>query len=108
MKQRDISKNLFSPEQMASAFAAAGAVTVNDSSNPSTKSEDWNDAIVSHSLNELREKLAIRRRGQQKAPTKVVTTIRLDADVLEALRASGKGWQSRVNDALRDWVKRAA
>ena len=57
---------------------------------------------------ELREKLAIRRRGQQKAPTKVVTTIRLDADVLEALRASGKGWQSRVNDALRDLVKLAA
>ncbi|MDO8359219.1 MAG: BrnA antitoxin family protein [Devosia sp.] len=28
-------------------------------------------------------------------------TIRLDVDLLEKLRASGKGWQSRVNDHLR-------
>jgi len=44
-------------------------------------------------------------RGPQKAPTKVPTTIRFDADVLEALKASGKGWQTRVNEAIRDWLK---
>lgn len=38
-------------------------------------------------------------------PLKVPTTIRFDADVLEALKASGKGWQTRVNEALRDWLK---
>lgn len=27
--------------------------------------------------------------------------MRIDADVLEALRASGKGWQTRVNAILR-------
>lgn len=27
--------------------------------------------------------------------------IRLDADVLAALKASGDGWQTRINDALR-------
>ena len=32
-------------------------------------------------------------------------TIRLDADVLAALRATGKGWQTRVNDAMREWVR---
>ncbi|THD45583.1 MAG: hypothetical protein E7774_07695 [Bradyrhizobium sp.] len=32
---------------------------------------------------------------------KVSTTIRLDADVLEAFKAKGAGWQSRINDALR-------
>jgi uncharacterized protein (DUF4415 family) len=31
-------------------------------------------------------------------------TIRLDADVLAALRATGKGWQTRVNEAMREWV----
>ena len=31
-------------------------------------------------------------------------TIRIDADVLAALKASGKGWQTRVNDALRAWL----
>ena len=38
-------------------------------------------------------------------PLKVPTTIRFDADVLAALKASGKGWQTRVNDAMREWVK---
>lgn len=38
-------------------------------------------------------------------PLKVPTTIRFDADVLAALKASGKGWQTRVNDAMRDWLK---
>lgn len=44
-------------------------------------------------------------RGPQKSPVKVSTTLRLDADVLDTLRASGKGWQTRVNDILRDWLK---
>ena len=44
-------------------------------------------------------------RGPQKAPTKVPTTIRFDADVLAALKASGKGWQTRVNEAVKDWLK---
>ncbi len=32
------------------------------------------------------------------------TTIRFDADILEAFKAGGKGWQTRINDALRDWL----
>jgi len=36
-----------------------------------------------------------------KADPKVATTIRLDAEVLEALKAAGPGWQTRANDALR-------
>jgi uncharacterized protein (DUF4415 family) len=49
----------------------------------------------------LQETLGMRRRGAQKAPTKVSTTIRFDADLLEALKASGEGWQTRVNTLLR-------
>ncbi len=44
-------------------------------------------------------------RGQQKAALKVPTTIRFDADVLAAVKATGKGWQTRVNDAMREWVR---
>lgn len=43
----------------------------------------------------------MRRRGPQKATTKVSTTIRLDADLLDALRATGEGWQTRVNTLVR-------
>lgn len=35
---------------------------------------------------------------------KAAVTMRLDADVLEALRSSGQGWQTRVNALLRDAV----
>jgi uncharacterized protein (DUF4415 family) len=31
--------------------------------------------------------------------------IRLDRDVLTAFRESGAGWQTRMNAALRDWLK---
>jgi len=44
-------------------------------------------------------------RPKSRTPVKVATTIRFDADVLEALKASGKGWQTRVNAAMREWIK---
>jgi uncharacterized protein (DUF4415 family) len=66
----------------------------------------WARSFVSHSLGDLQEKLASRRRrGPGKAPRKTPTTIRFDPDVLAALKATGKGWQTRVNDAMREWLK---
>src|SRR5574337_812634 len=91
---------------MADALAAAPDTPVADADNPPTKSDEWEDAVVSRSLAELREKLAVRRRGPGRAPRKVPTTIRFDADVLEALKATGRGWQTRVNEAMREWVKK--
>ena len=44
-------------------------------------------------------------RPKSTTPLKVPTTIRFDADVLTALKASGKGWQTRVNEAVREWLK---
>lgn len=47
------------------------------------------------------------QRGRPKVENpKISTTIRLDADVLERFRAEGPGWQSRINDALRDWLNK--
>jgi len=43
----------------------------------------------------------LRRRGKQKAPTKKPVSIRLDAEVLDAYKATGEGWQSRINGDLR-------
>ncbi len=39
------------------------------------------------------------------AMAKIHVNIRLDADVLETFRATGPGWQTRINKVLRDWVK---
>jgi uncharacterized protein (DUF4415 family) len=46
-----------------------------------------------------------RRRGRPAGSDKESTTIRFDRDVLAAFRASGPGWQTRMNAALRDWLK---
>ncbi len=37
--------------------------------------------------------------------TKTQITLRLDADVVNQFKASGSGWQTRINDALKSWVK---
>ena len=48
----------------------------------------------------------LRRPGRPKAESpKVPVTMRVDADVLEAIKASGAGWQTRVNELLRDAVR---
>jgi len=49
-------------------------------------------------------KLKTRGRPKSIAPKEPVK-LRLDADVLAALRASGEGWQTRINDALRASLK---
>jgi uncharacterized protein (DUF4415 family) len=45
-------------------------------------------------------KLVRRGRPKSEAP-KQATSLRLDPDVLEHYRATGPGWQSRINQALR-------
>jgi uncharacterized protein (DUF4415 family) len=45
------------------------------------------------------------RRGRPKLVSpKAQVTLRLDADVLCDLRATGPGWQTRANDALKAWL----
>lgn len=36
---------------------------------------------------------------------KAQVTLRLDVKILERFRATGNGWQTRINDALLDWAK---
>ncbi|MDO4997436.1 MAG: BrnA antitoxin family protein [Neisseria sp.] len=48
----------------------------------------------------------VRTRGKQKSPTKVATTVRLDSRIIEHFKAGGKGWQTRMNDALLEWISR--
>lgn len=43
-------------------------------------------------------------RPRRKGPTKIPITIRLDMDVLRALKLSGPGWQTRVNHVVRNWI----
>ncbi len=52
----------------------------------------------------LRRKVGVR--GPQKAPTKERITIRLSQEVVQSFRATGEGWQTRVDAALQDWLRK--
>ena len=48
----------------------------------------------------------LKRRGRPLGSgSKEQVAIRIDADVLAAFRSAGPGWQTRMNAALREWVK---
>ena len=42
--------------------------------------------------------------GRPKGSNKEQVSLRLDRDVLDRFRATGPGWQTRINDALRKAV----
>ncbi|WLI90358.1 BrnA antitoxin family protein [Massilia sp. R2A-15] len=61
------------------------------------------DRVVTREEASIEDK---KRRARPAADTtKISTTIRFDADILAAFKAQGDGWQTRMNDALRDWLK---
>ena len=78
-----------------------------DDDNPEWTTEDFNSAVPFSALPEsLQTTLrSLKGRGKQQSPTKVSTTVRFDRDVLEAFRATGQGWQTRMNDVLKEWRK---
>ena len=63
---------------------------------------------MSEALPELYAKLVEAQGKRGPAKTKQPVSIRLDIDLLERLKATGPGWQSRVNAALREWMDGAA
>ncbi|MDR2209108.1 MAG: BrnA antitoxin family protein [Azoarcus sp.] len=45
------------------------------------------------------------RVGLRGRPLKSPVTLRLDADIAATFRSSGRGWQTRINEILREWLK---
>jgi len=69
--------------------------------------EDFEHAIrfSELSVSEQEKLRSLRRhRGPQKSPTQQLVSIRLSRDVIAKLRASGRGWQARVDEHLREWL----
>ena len=46
----------------------------------------------------------MRRRGSQKVRAKDHITIRLDHEIVDFFKAQGKGWQTKVNDILHEYI----
>ena len=75
-----------------------------DNENP-----EWNAADIKRAVpfSGLPASLQAKLRGRPKAAvTKERITIRLSPDVVQPFRATGDGWQTRIDAALRDWLKK--
>ncbi len=46
-----------------------------------------------------------RSRGRPVGSDKTQIALRLDNCVLAAFKSTGKGWQTRMNDALKEWLE---
>lgn len=67
------------------------------------------DFVRAKRLSDLPETLQAklrRGRGPQKAPTKELISLRVSRDVLGRFRETGEGWQTRMDEALREWIER--
>jgi uncharacterized protein (DUF4415 family) len=83
-------------------MTAKSTVTKNISNDPEDApelSDDWFEKA------DLMQGTTLVRRGRPAGQTKASQTVRFDLDVLAAFKATGKGWQTRMNQALRDWLK---
>ena len=58
-------------------------------------------------IGELIEQTVAQRRkpGRPVGSNKQLLTLRLDNEVIESFRATGDGWQTRINEVLREWVR---
>ncbi|MCA9735806.1 BrnA antitoxin family protein [candidate division KSB1 bacterium] len=46
-----------------------------------------------------------RVRSLQKTPVKIPVAIRLNPDIVNYFKSQGKGWQTKINDVLGEYVK---
>ena len=91
----------FSKERMEAAIAAAP-----DHVDDLTSPYDPNDAT---SVAAFWAKGKVRlpgQRGPQKTPTKVPVTVRYSPEIVAYFKATGEGWQTRMNDALKEYVEK--
>jgi len=75
------------------------------------------DALTDHQINlavandpdaaplEANGLTLVRRGRPRKTNPKRQITIRLSPDVVDRFRSFGKGWQTRIDQALKDWLK---
>ena len=79
------------------------------------REEDW-DGVKSPTLSDemlsrmkpVREShpnIPRRVRGPQKGPLKKPVSIRLSPEVVEYFKSQGKGWQTKINNILHDYIK---
>ncbi len=76
-----------------------------DPDNPELSEEEFENArlfreILPGLAGKMEKEIAARGRPRLEQ-TKLPVTIRLDQDVIDKFKATGKGWQGRINDVLK-------
>ncbi|HHW7506805.1 TPA: BrnA antitoxin family protein [Mannheimia haemolytica] len=82
---------------------------INDIENPEWTKEDIDNALVFSQMPKELQALVVqsqaKKRGRPVSQNKKVSvTIRYSSNVIEAFKATGKGWQSRMNKVLEDYI----
>ena len=81
--------------------------SIDSASQPDPENPEWTDEMAANALRigDLPPSLEAKLRGRPRAAVvKERTTIRLSADVLARFRATGRGWQTRIDAALKEWL----
>lgn len=63
------------------------------------------DRVVTRAEADTALSKALARGRPRLAAPKIALTMRYDADVVKAFKATGAGWQTRMNAALREWLE---
>jgi uncharacterized protein (DUF4415 family) len=80
---------------------------VDDDEIPELTDEDFKNSVHFSEL-PFEEQQSLRQMKQatfRPDPVKKPVTVALSSDVLERFTATGEGWESRVDDALRQWLE---
>jgi uncharacterized protein (DUF4415 family) len=115
MKRATTSPKL-TAKQIRAAIAAAPKVvhdleTPYDPNDAKAVAAFWKGAVVTRGggVAAVQSALAAKRRpgqrGPGRRPPKVSINIRLSPEVLEAFKATGAGWQTKVDGALKEWLE---
>ncbi len=64
------------------------------------------DEVLPADLLKVLPKSKVGQRGRQKAPTKISITLRYSPEVVLYFRETGRGWQIRMDEALKEWIKK--
>ena len=81
-----------------------------DTDNPAWTAQDFAQARPAHEVlpslfSQVRTQALLAPRGRPKADTtKVRVGIRLSSEVIDHFKASGNGWQTRIDAALRQFI----
>lgn len=67
---------------------------------------ELDDAFFENASLNKGDKVIRRGRPVSTLPTKKSTTIRYSPEVIEAFKSTGTGWQTRMDAALKDWLRK--